>query len=121
MRGKNLAGIFLSLLVIIISNSAQAAAAIYEGNEDTDTRFVNARVVEITDSRLSIIAQTGVEHVIAIDREKTRVIVDGKRVSLKDVREGDRVTIELDEDNPVKFAINISMRSEQMAVARNRR
>ena len=120
MRRKNLAGIILSMFVILFSTSAQAASS-YEGNEDTDTRFVNARVVEITDARLSIIAQTGVEHVIAINREKTRVMVDGRRVSLKDVREGDTITIELDEDNPVKFAVNISMRSEQTAVARNRR
>ena len=118
MNRKNLAAIFISFL-ILFSISAQGVYARVE--EDTDTRFVNARVVEITDARLSVIAQTGVEHVIAVDREKTRVTINGRSVSLKDVREGDIITIDLDEANPIKFAKNISMRADQMAVARNRR
>ena len=120
MAGKNLAAIFIGFLVLFFSISAQAAG--FGGaEEDTDTRFINAQVVEITDARLSVIAQTGVEHVIAVDHEKTRVTINGRSVSLKDVREGDIINIELDEANPVKFATNISMRADQMAVARNRR
>ena len=90
-------------------------------DKDTDTRLVNAKVLEITDARVSVLAQTGVEHVIAIDMEKTRVTREGKSVSIKEVREGDIITIELDENNPVKFAKNISMQVETTAVARNRR
>jgi len=68
-----------------------------------------------------VMARTGVEHVISVDREGTKVTIDGEAVSLKDVREGDIVTIELDAQKPVKFAKNISMRSEQSQVARVRR
>lgn len=118
MRRAHLAYIFISMFIMLFSINAYAA---FSGNEDTDTRLVNARVEEITDAHLSVIAQTGVEHVIAIDLEKTRVTKDGKTVSIKDVREGDVITIELDEKNPVKFAKNISMRSEATTLARNRR
>lgn len=120
MRRKHLAAFFISMIVMFFSINAQAQRS---GNEekDTDTRFVNAKVMEITDARVSVIAQTGVEHVIAIDGEKTRVTRDGQSVSIKEVREGDVITIELDERNPVKFAKNISMRTEATAVAKNRR
>ncbi len=97
------------------------AANVEDSNEDTDTRIVDAKVVEVTDARISVIARSGVEHVIAIDRTDTRVTIDGVVVSLKDVREGDLITVELDANNPVKFARNISMRSDHAAVARNRR
>lgn len=120
MRRKNLAAIFISMFVMLFSINTYAAFSGDE-NKDTDTRLVNATVEEITDAHLSVIAQTGVEHVIAIDLEKTRVTKDGKSVSIKEVREGDVITIELDEKNPVKFAKNISMRTEATAVARNRR
>ena len=120
MERKNLAAILTGFLVVLFSINAQAASS-GRVEEDTDTRFVNARVVEITEERLSVIAQTGVEHVIAVDREKTRVTINGRSVALKEVREGDIINVELDEVNPVKFAKNISMRADQMAVARNRR
>ena len=120
MRRKNLAALFLSMMVMLFAVNARAAIS-GDGTKDTDTRFVNARVVEITDAHLSVIAQSGVEHVIAIDSENTRVTRDGQSISLKDVREGDVITIELDEKNPIKFAKNISMRMEATTVARNRR
>ena len=120
MERKNLAAILTGFVIVLFSINAQAAGP-GSFEEDTDTRYVNARVVEITEARLSIIAQTGVEHVISVDREKTRVTINGRSVSLKEVREGDIINIELDEENPVKFAVNISMRADQMAVARNRR
>jgi hypothetical protein len=106
------------------SSSAAAtvrAANVEDSNEDTDTRMVDAKVVEVTDARISVIARSGVEHVIAVDRTDTRVTIDGVLVSLKDVREGDLITVELDANNPVKFARNISMRSDHAEVARNRR
>jgi hypothetical protein len=98
-----------------------AGAATGSNDEDTETRFVQAKVVEVAESHISVIARTGVEHVISVDREGTKVTIDGAAVSLKDVREGDIATIELDAKKPVKFAINIQMRSEQLQVARVRR
>lgn len=121
MRRKHLAAFFMSMIVMLFSVNARAAVS--GGDEsDTDTRLVNAKVLEITDARVSVVAQTGVEHVIAIDMQKTRVTREGKRVSIKEVREGDVIAIDLDEKNPVKFAKNISMQIvETTAVARNRR
>jgi hypothetical protein len=120
MRRKHLAAFFVSMTIMLLAIDARAAFT--GGDErDTDNRLVNAMVVEITDARVSVMAQTGVEHVIAIDMEKTRVTRDGQNVSIKEVREGDVITIELDEKNPVKFAKNISMQADSTAMARNRR
>ena len=107
MRRHNLASIFAALLIAVFSQVGLAAAA--HGDEDTDTRLVDAQVVEVSDARIAVIARTGVEHVIAIDSAATKVMINGQFVSLKDVREGDVVTVELDEQNPVKFASNISI------------
>lgn len=120
MKQKNLAAFFLSMFFMLVSINTQAAVS-GNDNKDTDTRLVNARVVEITDARVSVIAQTGVEHVIAIDPEKTRVTIEGRSVSIKEVREGDVINIDLDEKNPMKFAMSIYMQTEATAVARNRR
>lgn len=117
MKQKTLA-IFLlaALLPMLFSTVIQAANS--DPNKDTDTRMVGAKVVEVAESHISVMAQTGVEHVIAVDNVKTKVTLDGKAVSLKDVREGDVVTVELDAKNPVMFARNISMRSEEVAKVR---
>ncbi|MBD0370915.1 MAG: hypothetical protein ICV60_08780 [Pyrinomonadaceae bacterium] len=120
MRIKYLAAFFMSMAIMLFAAPARAESS-SGGEQDTDTRLVDAKVVEITDARLSVVAQTGVEHVIAIDIEKTRVTRDGRNVSIKEVREGDIITIDLDEKNPIKFAKNISMQTGSMAVARNRR
>jgi hypothetical protein len=125
MKQRYLVTVLALALLALFSSAygvrAAAAAQVEDANEDTDTRMVDAKVVEVTDARISIIARTGVEHVIAIDRTDTKVTIDGLGVSLQDVREGDVVTVELDANNPVKFARNISMRSDQTEVARNRR
>ena len=105
---------------MLFSINAQAASSARD-EKDTDTRLVNAEVTEITEARVAVMAQTGVEHVIAVDSERTRVTRDGQSISIKEVREGDIITIELDEKNPIKFARNISMKAEMTAVARNRR
>ena len=120
MRQRHLAVIFAALLLSFFPIAVQAATS-GDGGEDTDLRLVDAKVVEVTDARISVIASTGVEHVIAIDRADTKVTMDGDEVSLKDLREGDVITIELDAKNPVKFARNISLRSDSVEVARNRR
>ncbi|HEX8921267.1 MAG TPA: hypothetical protein VF766_07295 [Pyrinomonadaceae bacterium] len=122
MKQRNLVKILTTaLLLTLFSYTAARASNLGDANEDTDTRMIDAKVVEVTDARISIVARTGVEHVIAIDRTDTKVTIDGLVVSLQDLREGDVVTVELDADNPMKFAKNITMRSDQTQVARNRR
>jgi hypothetical protein len=120
MRQRHLLMIFATLLLALLPTAVWAVTN-GETDEDTDLRIVDAKVVEVTDDRISVIARSGVEHVIAIDRADTKVMIDGEVVSCKDVREGDVLTIELDAQNPMKFARNISMRSENTVVARNRR
>lgn len=120
MRQRHLVAIFATLLLALLPTAAWAVTT-SDNDEDTDLRIVDAKVVEVTDDRISVIARSGVEHVIAIDRAGTKVMIDGEVVSCKDVREGDVLTIELDAQNPMKFARNISMRSENTVVARNRR
>ena len=117
MRQRYLLVMFAALILALFPVAAWAG----DQTEDTDLRLIDAKVMEVTDARISVIARSGVEHVIAIDRTDTKVVIDGDVVSLKDVREGDVITIELDEQNPVKFARNISMRSDTMELARNRR
>jgi archaellum component FlaG (FlaF/FlaG flagellin family) len=121
MRRRHLVTIFATLLLALLPTAVWASATGGETDEDTDLRIVDARVVEVTDERISVIARSGVEHVIAINRTDTKVLIDGEVVSCKDVRVGDVLTIELDAQNPLKFARNISMRSENTEIARNRR
>ena len=101
MRRRYLASFVAIAVLTFISSAAHAANG---GTEDTDNRFVSARVVEVNERHISIIARTGVEHVIAVSRIGTRIERDGESVSLKELREGDVVTVELDELNPLKFA-----------------
>ena len=119
MKQRSLSILFTALLVTLFSTAIQAAIA--SGDEDTETRLVQTRVVEVAEGHISVMARSGVEHVISVDRETTRVTMDGRVVSLKDVREGDTVTIDLDARNPVKFARTILMRSDRAQVARVRR
>ena len=117
MKLKRLTIILAALLVTFLSSSVQAGVT----EEDTDTRLLHAKVVEVADGHISVMARTGVEHVIAVDRDTTKVTIDGRAVSLKDLREGDIATIELDAHNRVKFANNISLRTDQPQLARVRR
>ncbi len=121
MRHKHLAAIFAALLLTFSASAALAAGG--DDDKDTDMRLVNAKVVEVTDEHISVMAQTGVEHVIAINRADTKVTIEGRVVSLKDVREGDVITVDLDAQKRVKFAKNIAIRSDSNSseVARNRR
>ncbi len=119
MKRKPLASFLAVMLLTFFSNGILLATGSTE--EDTDNLIVQAKVIEVAESHISVMARTGVEHVIAVDREGTKVTIDGRVVSLKDVREGDIATIELDAQKQVKFARNISMRSEQSQVARVRR
>lgn len=108
MKRQHLASFFAALLLAVCSTTAVLAND-PATTADTDTRMVEAKVVEVSDSRISVIARTGVEHVIAVDSSDTKVRLEGRLVSLKDVREGDVVTVELDEVKPVKFARNIDL------------
>lgn len=119
MRRPVIAGLAAALLLSFYT-TAICAASDPKAN-DTDTRMINARVVEVADGHISVIARTGVEHVIAIDQAGTKVTIGGRAVSLKDVREGDMITVELDAHKQVKFAKNISIGPEQIQLARNRR
>lgn len=120
MRQRHIVSLLAALLLAFFSSSALAASD-PDTNKDTDTRLVNARVVEVNDAHISVVARTGVEHVIAVDRADTKITLDGRVISLKEVREGDIITVELDAQKQVKYAKNISMLSEQTQVARNRR
>lgn len=113
---RNLAGALAVLLLMLFSNAIQAAVG--DEGEDTDVHIIGAKVVEVAESRISVMARSGVEHVIAVDRVGTKVTIDGEVVSLKDMREGDVVTVELDEQREVKFAKNILMRSAEIARVR---
>ena len=118
MRRTNLATV-LAALLMVFSTTALAARS---GDGDPDTRLTDAKVVEVADDHISVIAKTGIEHVIAIDDSSTKVMIDEEFVSLKDLRVGDVVTVELDTYNPLKFAmsIEISSQSNNQQVARTR-
>lgn len=111
---RNLAPLLAASLLMFFS----IQAAVIASDEDTDTRIIGAKVVEVAEEHISVMARSGVEHVIAVNRAGTKVTIDGEVVSLKDVREGDIVTIELDEQREVKFAKNILMRSVEIARVR---
>ncbi len=122
MKQRRISTIFAALLLTFISTTGFTATKQETNKEkDTDTRMIDARVVEVTDAHISVIARSGVEHVIAIDRVGTKVTVDEKDIALTDVREGDVITIELDALNQMKFAKNISLKQERTEVARNRK
>ncbi len=120
MRRPVIAGLAVALFITFYTTAATYAASDPKAN-DTDTRMISARVVEVADGHISVIARSGVEHVIAIDQAGTKVTIGGRAVSLKDVREGDLINIELDAHKQVKFAKNISIGAEQIQLARNRR
>ncbi|HLL76477.1 MAG TPA: hypothetical protein VK421_14590 [Pyrinomonadaceae bacterium] len=105
MAKRILAAAALALLVSFSPNFAMASG----DDADTDTRFVKARVVEVGERRIAVITRSEIEHVIAVDGEATKIKVGDRLVSVKDLREGDVVTVELDELNPMKFARNITV------------
>src|SRR5436305_15036606 len=102
MKRRSLA-FTLSILVALAAHSAAALAATPK-NDDTDAHMVDAKVVEVNDTHISVVARTGVEHVIATDAADTHVVRKGKRVKFKELKVGDLVTGELDASKSVKFA-----------------
>ena len=119
MRRRSLA----SLIAVMLTLAAYAPAyASSDGAQDTDVRKVDAKVVEVNDRHISIVARTGVEHVIATDAADTHVTLAGKRVELKKLRVGDIVTVDLDTESPLKFARRIiigGQTGEALASARD--
>ena len=101
MKRRSLA-IVMGILVALAAHTASAAAA--PNDDDTDARMVDAKVVEVNDRHISVIARTGIEHVIATDTADTHVVRKGKRVKFKELKVGDFVTVELDASKDVKFA-----------------
>lgn len=104
MRRRSLATMFAIMLALAASAPALAAS---DRAEDTDVRKVDAKVVEVNERHISIVARTGVEHVIATDAADTHVTLRGKRIELKKLRVGDIVTVDLDPSNEMKFARRI--------------
>jgi hypothetical protein len=103
MKRRSLA-IVLGILVTVAAQTARAASS---DAEDTDIRMTDAKVVEVNSRHISVIARTGVEHVIATDASDTHVVRKGRRVKFREVKVGDVVTVELDAVKPVKFARHI--------------
>lgn len=104
MTRKSLACLIAVLLSAVVYAPAFAAS---NPTEDTDARMIDAKVVEVTDKHISVVARTGVEHVIATNAANTRVTHKGKRIAFKKVRVGDVVTVELDATKQLKFARRI--------------
>jgi hypothetical protein len=120
MRRRSLASVFAVLLALAAYASALAAS---DGDkQDTDVRKVDAKVVEVNQRHISVVARDGVEHVIATDAADTHVTLKGKRVELKKLNVGDVVTVDLDVANPQKFARRIvigEQAGETLAAARD--
>jgi hypothetical protein len=95
----------MSILVSAAAHTAARAAT--QADEDTDVRMVDAKVVEVNGRHISVIARTGVEHVVATDASDTHVVRKGRRVKFKELKVGDTVTVELDASKDVKFARHI--------------
>ncbi|MDQ3754407.1 MAG: hypothetical protein M3371_06715 [Acidobacteriota bacterium] len=95
---NNLKRISAALLITIFSLSP-----VFAGDTGDENLLIDARVVEVTEKRISVVAQTGVEHVIAINSD-TKVQMGERQVSVKDLQVGNVITIELDEKNVIKFA-----------------
>lgn len=109
----------LSMFVQFGSITAQANDP---SEETAEGSFVDAKVVEVSAMRIAVIAKSGVEHVIAIDGKKTKVILEGRAVLAEQIKEGDIVTVQLDIENPMKVARSIELASQLgNQLAKNRR
>lgn len=106
----------IGLLLLVASNKVAA-------RDKTENRFVDATVTEVTESSIAILASSGVEHVIAFDKKKTKVMLEGKEIVPGELKAGDVVTVVLDEKNPLKLARQIDLNSragDQLAQNRRR-
>jgi hypothetical protein len=106
MKRRTLATLAAAILTVFLSTAAQAAT---NDAEDSDTRLVDAKVVEVTERRISVIARSGVEHVIALDTVGTRITLGTSDVRPADLKVGDVVTVVLDAESPLKLARQITV------------
>ena len=104
MKRRSLASVIAVLLALAAYAPALAAS---DPEQDNEVRMVDAKVVEVNTRHISVVARTGVEHVIATDAADTHVTLAGKRVELKKLRVGDIVTVDLDRASELKFARRI--------------
>lgn len=120
---KRLTGTKKLLLVLALIAASQVGTITARASDDgTDANFVGAKVVEVSDSRIAIIAESGIEHMIAINQKMIKVTSEGRTVPLKDIKEGDIVSVELDAKNPMKTARNITLEGQfGIQLAKNRR
>lgn len=110
---------FASLtLAVIFQVTAIAVQAQTTQEQPDDAKFANAKVVEISDARLAVIATTGVEHMIAVDRS-TKIYKNGRAIAVGELKEGDKLTIELDAASPVKMARRIKLENNVDQLASN--
>ena len=109
----------LAVLLCVAAHAPWLASA--QTEKDTDVRFVDAKVVEVNEHHISVVARTGVEHVIATDAADTHVTLKGRRVNFKELQVGDTVTVELDAANPLKFARRIVIDEQGGTLASARR
>ncbi len=107
MKRRSLA-VVLGILVSVAAQTARAAS----DPEDSDIHMTDAKVVEVNDHHISVIARTGVEHVIAANASDTQVVRKGRRVKFKQLKVGDVVTVQLDAAKQVKFARHIIIGEE---------
>jgi hypothetical protein len=85
MKRRSLA-VMLGILVSVAAHTVSARAAATD--DDTDARMVDAKVVEVNDNHISVVARTGVEHVIATDASDTHVVRKGKPREVQGVEGG---------------------------------
>jgi hypothetical protein len=119
MKRNSILSLLIAFYAVIVMSVS--VLAINVNNEDTDTRIVDAEVVEVAQNHVSVLARSGVEHVIAINSKNTKVTVEGIAVSLKDLHQGDVITVELDADHPMKLAKNIKVMLNGTQLARARK
>lgn len=105
---KRRVGVTLGVALLLALSATRGLAAA-DDTEDTDGRMVDARVVEINDQHISIMARSGIEHVIGIDRAGTRIKRGNKYVTFAELHKDDIVTLELDATKQVKFAKQIEI------------
>ena len=95
--------------ILALGTASMASGQNGKAAQDTDTRINRAKVVEVSPGRIAVIAQSGVEHVIAIQQNSTKILRNGKSSPTTQLSEGDIVTVELDPLSPMKVAKNIRM------------
>lgn len=121
LRSTSKIAVVLAMMICTQVGLTTAQARTFS-EDRVEGSYVDAKVVEVSATRIAVIAKSGVEHVIAIDEKKTKFYVEGQTVMANEIKEGDIVTVELDLNNPIKVARSIEMASVLgNQLAKNRR